>query len=196
MRSFVILTMFVFFAYWTQAQSTYLDSTFVAQPSIQQDTSQKKHLSLYIRIFTGFGELFSNNKHLSQKLSVPYTSTSSGSNFLTINKNNFVGNNFLMIGGGFEIGIGIFFLNIFPCGLLSNSSKYGKLPNGAGLTALGVNMPLHYKTKKFTLQIAAVLEDVDYDFSLGQINNTNTTIDILGKQVNPTFYHNGSTQKG
>ncbi|MHB8260398.1 MAG: hypothetical protein ACYDEC_09020 [Bacteroidia bacterium] len=108
---------------------------------------------MYIRIFTGFGELFSNNKHLSEELSVPYASTSSGSNFLTINKNNFVGNNFSMIGGGFEIGIGKFFLNIFPCALLSNSSKYGKLPNGAGLTALGVNMPLHYKTKKLPCKL-------------------------------------------
>ncbi|MHB8260397.1 MAG: hypothetical protein ACYDCN_14890 [Bacteroidia bacterium] len=39
------------------------------------------------------------------------------------------------------------------------------------------------------------MEGVDYDFSLEQINNTNTTIDILGQQANSTFYYNSTSSK-
>ena len=194
MRLVFILGIVIFFVCKTQAQSAYLDSSFVAQP-IHPDTFTKKYLPLYLQVFAGLGELFANNNHLSQELIVPYTSTSSGANMLTINKNNFIGNNFSMIGGGFEIGIGMFFVNITVHEMLSNSFKYGKLPNGSGLTALGVNIPFQYKKKQFTLQIASVLYSIDYDFPLEPINNTNAVIDILGQQANPTFNYKSTSAK-
>lgn len=195
MRILLVVGVIVFSVHKTKAQSTSFDSSFVTRP-IQQDTSQKKHVSLYLKIFAGVGELLSNNKHLSQSLSVPYTSTVAGYNMLTVNKNNLVGNNFLMLGGGLEIGIGKFFVTVFPQGLISNSRKYGTLPNGSGEFSLGINLPVSYNKKQFTLQLASALYSIDYDISLGQINNSNATIDILGEQANPTFHVKSNAKSG
>ena len=199
MRFYILLFLVAFCRQQIQAQNNYTDSVFVAPyTTAQSDTTPKKRVPLYIQIKVGAGFLLANNSLLSQAFSVPYTSITSSTNetALTTAQNNIAGKNFLALDLGFQIGMGkYFFIDVAPTALLSAPHLRNNLINSVGQTTVGSNIPMHYKQNKFMWQVGATFYETDYSISLGQIDNTNATIFILGQQANPTFYYKSSSSK-
>jgi|GEM_PF-6888833 len=199
MRFYNLLFLFAFCMQQTQAQNNYPDSVFVT-PNIttQPNTTVKKRVPLYIQVKVGAGFLFANNSQLSQTFRVPYTSVTSGSNEATLTtvQNNIAGKNFTTLGLGFQIGMGkYFFIDVAPTALVATPNLRSNLITAAGQTTVGSNIPLHYKQNKFMLQAGVTIFETDYNISLGQIDNTNASILIMGAQANPTFYYKSSSSK-